>query len=157
MGLVLTLVCGAAPLSAGAHPAPFSYLDITVGPERLSGTVVLHAIDIARALGLPDPTALARQEVVTAQADGIVTLVTARVAIEADGIPITWVIDRVEPMAGQDAVGVAWHATLSRPAGHLGLGARLFPEDQPSVPLELLSSKTFETGVLHLRYAPADR
>jgi dihydrofolate reductase len=35
--------------------------------------------------------------------------------------------------------------------------ARLFPEDQPSVPLELLSSETFETGVLHLRYAPADR
>ncbi len=118
-----------APRIAGAHPAPFSYLDITVAPERLSGTVVLHAIDVARALDLPDPSALANQEVVTAQADGIVTLVTTRVAIEADGTPITWVIDRVEPMAGQDAVGVAWHATLSRPAGHLGLGARLFPED----------------------------
>ena len=32
---------------------------------------------------------------------------------------------------------------------------RLFPEDSPQVPLELLSSKTFESGVLHLTYAPA--
>ena len=64
-----------------------------------------------------------------AQADGIVTLVTTRVAIEADGVPITWVVDRIEPVAGQDAVGIAWHAALSKPPGHLAIGARLFPED----------------------------
>ena len=32
--------------------------------------------------------------------------------------------------------------------------ARLFPPDEPSIALELLSSKTFETGVLNLRYGP---
>ena len=128
-GLVLAIVWAGTAPSAGAHPAPFSYLDITVAPNRLSGTVVLHAIDVARTIGLADPSDLANAEVVTAQADAIVTLVTTRVAIEADGTPITWVIDRVEPMAGQDAVGIAWHAALPRPAGHLGLGARLFPED----------------------------
>jgi dihydrofolate reductase len=32
--------------------------------------------------------------------------------------------------------------------------ARLFPADEPSVPLELLSADTFTTGVLGLRYAP---
>ena len=32
--------------------------------------------------------------------------------------------------------------------------ARLFPPDEPQAPLELLSSETFETGVLGLRYAP---
>jgi dihydrofolate reductase len=31
---------------------------------------------------------------------------------------------------------------------------RLFPEDSPQVPLELLSSKAFASGVLHLVYAP---
>jgi dihydrofolate reductase len=31
--------------------------------------------------------------------------------------------------------------------------ARLFPADEPQLPLELLSSQTFESGVLHLRYA----
>jgi dihydrofolate reductase len=36
-----------------------------------------------------------------------------------------------------------------------GLG-RLFVEDEPTVPLELLSSETFATGVLNLSYAPVD-
>ena len=33
--------------------------------------------------------------------------------------------------------------------------ARLFPADEPRAPLELLSSETFETGVLYVAYAPA--
>lgn len=38
----------------------------------------------------------------------------------------------------------------------VGAGARLF-EDGDRTPLTLLSSEAFETGVLHLRYAPAPR
>jgi hypothetical protein len=33
--------------------------------------------------------------------------------------------------------------------------ARLFPPDEPSLPLELLSAETFKTGVLNLSYARA--
>jgi dihydrofolate reductase len=33
--------------------------------------------------------------------------------------------------------------------------ARLFPPDEPSIPLELVSAQTFTTGVLNLSYAPA--
>ena len=32
--------------------------------------------------------------------------------------------------------------------------ARLFPPDEPSMRLQLLSAHTFKTGVLNLRYAP---
>ena len=32
--------------------------------------------------------------------------------------------------------------------------ARLFPPDEPTIPLELLSAETFKTGVLSLSYAP---
>ncbi|MFI0816785.1 dihydrofolate reductase family protein [Streptomyces sp. NPDC021098] len=35
-------------------------------------------------------------------------------------------------------------------------GMRLFDESETSLPLRLLSSKTFRTGVLHLVYAPAE-
>jgi dihydrofolate reductase len=34
--------------------------------------------------------------------------------------------------------------------------ARLFPPDEPSMPLELMSAQTFKTGVLNLSYAPAN-
>jgi dihydrofolate reductase len=37
----------------------------------------------------------------------------------------------------------------------VGHGQRLF-EDTPTHPLKLVHEETFETGVLHLRYAPAD-
>jgi hydrogenase/urease accessory protein HupE len=114
---------------AAAHPAPFSYLDLHVAPDRLAGTLVLHDLDVARTLGVADPATLADPAVVSTHLDAIVTLVTTRVAIEVDGTPITWVIDGVQPVAGQDAVGVAWYVPLARPAGHLGIGARLFPED----------------------------
>ena len=33
--------------------------------------------------------------------------------------------------------------------------ARLFPPDEPSIPLELLSAQTFKSGVLNLSYGPA--
>jgi dihydrofolate reductase len=33
--------------------------------------------------------------------------------------------------------------------------ARLFPPDEPSIPLALLNAQTFKTGVLNLSYAPA--
>jgi dihydrofolate reductase len=33
--------------------------------------------------------------------------------------------------------------------------ARLFPPDEPSIPLELLSAETFQSGVLNLSYAAA--
>ncbi|MQA08682.1 MAG: dihydrofolate reductase [Pseudonocardiaceae bacterium] len=36
----------------------------------------------------------------------------------------------------------------------VGKGQRLFNEQLPAVPLKLLSSKTFGSGVLHLRYGP---
>jgi dihydrofolate reductase len=35
--------------------------------------------------------------------------------------------------------------------------ARLFPADESQAPLELLSSETFESGVLYLVYAPAQK
>jgi dihydrofolate reductase len=34
--------------------------------------------------------------------------------------------------------------------------ARLFPPDEPSIPVKLLSAQTFNTGVLNLSYAPAE-
>jgi dihydrofolate reductase len=33
--------------------------------------------------------------------------------------------------------------------------ARLFPPDEPSIPLQLRGAQTFKTGVLNLSYAPA--
>lgn len=127
--VVAVLFLPGAARPASAHPAPFSYLDVTVAEDGLSGRLVLHAIDIAHELGLPDPARLAEPAVVQAHVDAIVTLMTTRVAIETDGRPVTWIIDGVQPVAGQDAVAIAWRCRTGRMTGHLGVGARLFPYD----------------------------
>jgi dihydrofolate reductase len=38
----------------------------------------------------------------------------------------------------------------------VGHGLRLFPDDGSQVPLKLVASQTFETGVLSLTYVPAE-
>lgn len=114
---------------ASAHPAPFSYLDVTVHDDGLSGRLVVHAIDVAHELSLPDPARLAEMAVVQAHREAIVALMTSRVAIETDGRPVTWTIDAVQPVAGEDTVAIAWDCSTGGPPGHLAIGARLFPYD----------------------------
>ncbi len=127
--IVLGLLVLFGPRPVRAHPAPFSYLDIHVEADGLRGRVVLHAIDVAHELGLPDPATLSSRVVLEEHLDAILSLVTTRVAIETDGRPVTWTFDGVEPVAGQDSVAVNWHAIVGRPTGHLAVAARLFPYD----------------------------
>ncbi len=125
--LVLMVALAAAP--AHAHPAPFSYLDVHVESASLSGRLVLHTIDVAHELRLPDPAVLADPTTVLAHLDAIVTLMTTRVAIEIDGAPVTWTIDAVRPAAEQDAIVITWRCATTGPPAHLGIGAALFPYD----------------------------
>lgn len=126
----LSVLCAlVAAAHASAHPAPFSYLDVTVKGDGLSGRLVVHAIDVAHELSLPDPARLAEPAVVEAHLEAIVALMTSRVAIETDGRPVTWTIDAVQPVAGQDAIAIAWRCQSGQGTGHLAIGARLFPYD----------------------------
>jgi hypothetical protein len=126
---VLAVLAALLPAVAQAHPAPFSYLDVHVEPAGLSGRLVLHAIDVAHELQMPDPGALADPATIQANLDAIVTLMTTRVAIETDGRPVTWSIDSVQPVAGQDAIAIAWRCAIEGTTGHLAVAARLFPYD----------------------------
>ena len=50
--LTLALIAGiAAATPVSAHPAPFSYLDVSVMPERVEVAVVAHVFDVAHDFG----------------------------------------------------------------------------------------------------------
>jgi hypothetical protein len=51
-----------------------------------------------------------------------------------------------------DSNGASRHRALD--AVHTGM--RLFDEGEPPIPLTLVSSQTFKTGVLNVVYAPAE-
>ena len=48
--IAIALLLCAAP--ASAHPAPFSYLDLHLNANGVSGTLVVHDLDAAHDLGV---------------------------------------------------------------------------------------------------------
>ncbi len=46
--------CWLRRVPASAHPAPFSYLDVVVRDDGIEGILVLHVVDVAHELGMPE-------------------------------------------------------------------------------------------------------
>jgi hypothetical protein len=112
-----------------AHPAPFSYLDVHLAADALSGRLVVHTIDIAHELGLPDPVVLLDPAVAAQHADAIDRLLAARIRFTADGTALPWTMTGAKPAPGQDALEIQWTAPASRVPGQLTLDMHAFPYD----------------------------
>ena len=125
--LVAAQIAVARP--AAAHPAPFSYLDVRIAADGLSGRLVIHALDIAHELQLPSAALLADPTAVQQHARALFSLLSQRVVFRADGRPIEWVMTGASPVPGQDAVELTWNARLQRTPGQLAIDALLFPYD----------------------------
>jgi hypothetical protein len=143
--LALLVVCALLAVApAAAHPAPFSYLDVRISPETVSGTLVLHDFDAAHELGIATPDALLDAEVLARQSGRMEALIRARVTIAADGRKLDWQFTGWRPLVERSAVEVSWRAPLAAPVGHLTLTAVLFPYD----PNHQTFVNAYERGVL---------
>jgi hydrogenase/urease accessory protein HupE len=114
---------------AGAHPAPFSYLDVRIDATGLSGRLVVHAIDVAHELQLASPEILADASAVRQHSSRLYDVLAARLSFLADGRPIAWSITGAQPVPGQDAVEVTWRGAADAAPGQLVVQAHLFPYD----------------------------
>jgi hydrogenase/urease accessory protein HupE len=112
---------------AEAHPAPFSYLDLHLGPEGLHGELVLHVVDIAHELGtdaeeLLDPAVAARERA------RIVALIGPRLVLQPDGRDVTLQWEDLAPTRDRHALTMAFNVPGPRPAT-VAVRARMFPYD----------------------------
>jgi hydrogenase/urease accessory protein HupE len=121
--------CAGSAARLLAHPAPFSYLDVQVTAEGLTGRLVLHDIDVAYELEIEDPSQLGNAEFVQQQAPAIGALIGPRLTFFRDGRPIPWTVTAVAPVEGQDSIVVMWSAPAQGTTGKLTVGAHLFPYD----------------------------
>ena len=112
-----------------AHPAPFSYLDVHVAADGLSGRLALHDLDAAYELKLDDPTRLADPAFAAAQGPALAALLADRLRFVADGATLPWTISATRPVPGQDAIELTWRAPGQAYPGKLTVEARLFPYD----------------------------
>jgi hydrogenase/urease accessory protein HupE len=125
--LTFALVILAAPV--WAHPAPFSYLDLHLGPGGARGSLVAHAFDLAHELGLASPDAIVNDGAAESNRDRLFSLLGARWAVVVGGVPVSPVFDGLEVLRDRQAVRFRLHVPLRAEPGALTIRADLFPYD----------------------------
>src|SRR5947208_2847335 len=127
--LTLALIAGiAAATPVSAHPAPFSYLDVSVMPERVEVAVVAHVFDVAHDLGVGSSEALLDPEFVRDHASDIAALLLPRFQIEADGGLVSCrSTGRADIVAARQSVRSGFSCALPHAAGAIGVRALMFP------------------------------
>ncbi len=131
LALAMTGAFGAlSAATVSAHPVPFTYLDVKVGPNALDINLVAHIFDIAHDLGIEPVERLLDGPTVAAASERIVTLLTPRVRLLADGRDpgqIDW--SAVELLEDRQSVLLRGHVALAGPPGRVAVNAALFPYD----------------------------
>jgi hydrogenase/urease accessory protein HupE len=115
-------------VSADAHPAPFSYLDLHVGPDGLRGELVLHVVDVAHDLGI-EAERLLDAGVAGNERPRIEALVSGRLSLRVDDRDVSPEWEGIAPAADRHAVSLRFRVPGARPAT-VGVRARMFPYDQ---------------------------
>lgn len=126
--LVAVLLTTALSGSLAAHPAPFSYLDIQLAADGLTGSLVVHALDPAHDLGV-DAESLLEPQVLASLRERIVRMLAERLSISADGRPLPWTASRIEPLRDRSSIQLFWSAGRAGIPGRLTVSAVLFPYD----------------------------
>lgn len=159
----LALALLAAPSTAGAHPAPFSYLDLALRSGGADGALVVHVIDVAHDLEIEPPDRLLDPAIVQQHRRRICDLVAARLVILMDGAArsIDWA--RVDALRDRRALRLTF-TVASAPPGVVTVEADLFPYDPNHVTFlnvyewgELRHQAAFDRGHRSHEYFPGTR
>jgi hydrogenase/urease accessory protein HupE len=141
--MILVAAALLAARDAGAHPAPFSYLDLHLSASGVEGSLVLHVIDVAHDLGIDSPPALLDPVAATRERARVIALVAPRLSIRAGGAALTPEWGAIEPARERDAVRLAFRLRGPVP-GSLAVRARFFPYD----PFHQTFLNIYEDGAL---------
>ena len=124
---LLALLALLLAVPAAAHPVPFSYLDLEIHDDAVTGRVRAHLVDLAPVLGIADPQELLDGHVQAAAEEGIQRYLASRIAFENGGFaraewgPIQ-VVDDNEALQLEFRIAGA-------PEGALTIDTNLFPAD----------------------------
>lgn len=125
------LLCLTGAWPVFAHPAPFSYLDLTLAQHALEGRLVVHVIDVAHDLGIEPPDRLLDPAAARREARRIFDLLTPRLVVASgfsrtNGVPLEWT--GVEALADRQALRLSFRV-VSDSAARVTVGCHLFPYD----------------------------
>ncbi len=129
------LICLAALLGGyaervSAHPAPFSFVDITVREQQIDVAVIVHIWDVAHEYSLEDPNVLLDAATVGRLVTGLGEVISRRLSVLVDGrnvVLTNWT--NPELLAERQSIRISATAQLADAPGRLELTATLFPYD----------------------------
>jgi HupE / UreJ protein len=148
MRRLMTLIVAAWLLSAvtaAAHPAPFSYLDLQLDADGVTGTLVVHDLDAAHDLGVTNADSLLDPPTARYR-DALVALLGPRFSLVLDGRPATIIWGAIDVVPDRQSLRLAFTVSASRP-GHVGIHAYVFPYD----PIHQTFINIYEDSALKLQ------
>jgi hydrogenase/urease accessory protein HupE len=127
LGVALTPV---SATRANAHPVPFSYLDVRIESGVINVTLVAHVFDIAHDLDITPPEELLKADVARARTPSMTALLGPRIALAADGRPLTPVWSPTSDVL-PDRQSIRFQIRYEPPAapGSIQITATMFPYD----------------------------
>jgi hypothetical protein len=126
--LLCILLASVAARSIGAHPAPFSYLDLHLDADATRGVLVVHDFDAAHELGIDEPQTLLDPAIAAASADRLVAIIADRLHVALDGRDASPRWGGVEVLREQQSLRLSFDAAVARP-GRVDVDTVLFPYD----------------------------
>jgi hydrogenase/urease accessory protein HupE len=115
--------------TASAHPVPFSYVDLHLQPGAIDGTLVAHIFDVAHDLNLDPPERLLDPAVASERANAIITLLSPRLMLSANGRPLRVELSRPEVLSERQSIRLRLHSSLDGSPGTVRVAAVMFPYD----------------------------
>ena len=127
---VLTLLAVLAGANrAGAHPVPFSYLDLKVGRDAIDGTLVVHIFDVAHDLSVDPAERLLDSTFLAQRAAAATALLAPRLTVSADGRALAPQWSGVDAVPDRQSLRLHVRYALSAPAGTVTVSTVMFPYD----------------------------
>jgi len=133
-----------AATTVHAHPVPFSYLDLRLGPNQLEGALVVQVIDLAHDLEVTPPEALLDPAMAESKRDAILSLLRSRLIVLADDRALELDLARIEPLPDRQALELDLRFHTGRFPGVVKIQCSLFPYD----PLHQTFLNVYEGGTL---------
>src|SRR6185503_5625610 len=127
--ILLFIVLAWLATAVHAHPVPFSYVDLRLGPGQLEGALVMHVIDLAHDLDVTPAEALLEPAVAESKKDAILSLLRSRLMVAGDGRPLELELSDIEPLADRQALSLDLRFPGNGSPGVVRIQCALFPYD----------------------------
>ena len=132
--------------SAAAHPAPFSYLDLHLDANGVTGALVVHDLDAAHDLGVANADSLLEPATAARYRDALIALLSPRIAIALDNRAATITWGAIDVVPDRQSLKLSFTVSGARP-GHVGIHAYIFPYD----PIHQTFINVYEDSALKLQ------